>query len=139
MGKNAAIARMISARSTQYILNRDPIKGRLFSVLALAALAVAAHAREGIGMGEGEAVGCNADDVAVLLVELVDDEGQAARKPAECVGDLRGGPQFRAGHTAEGVEKDVVENVGSCEEGTLGSVSLVLSMGLVMDLSGVQR
>jgi hypothetical protein len=83
---------MVSARSTQDILDGDPIKGRLFSMLALAALTVAAHAGEGVRVGEGEAVRCNADDVAVLLVELVDDKREAAGKPAECVRDLRSGP-----------------------------------------------
>lgn len=110
---------MVGARRAQDIPDGDAIKGGLLAVLSLAALAVAAHAVVGVRVGEGEAVGRDAHHVAVLLVQLVDGEGEAPREPAERVGDLRGRPELGAWHGAERVEEEVVDDVGGGEEDAL--------------------
>lgn len=96
-------------------------------MLALPGLSVAADGVPCVRVREGEAVGADADDVAVFFVERVDGEGEAPGEPREGVRELGGCPEFGAGDAAEWVKEEVVEGVGACEEDGLREGSLVVA------------
>jgi hypothetical protein len=114
---------MVCARGSHDVVPRQGVEVRVFAVLFPPALAVAADVVPCVWVGEGEAVGRDADDVAVLFVQGVGDVGEAARQPGERVGDVGGCSESGARDGAERVEEEVVEDVGGCKEGRLQTIS----------------
>lgn len=79
-------------------------------------MAVAVDIFPGVGVGEGQLVGGDADDVAVGCVELVAFVGELAGEVVVYVGETGGGVGFGAGVGGEGVEVEVVYQIGGYVE-----------------------
>ena len=110
VGDEAAVARVVLSIGGNEAVDASGgavVEGHVFGHGGVA-LAVAVDVFPGVGVGEGELVGGDADDVAVGCVELVAFVGELAGEVVEDVGDAGGGVGFGAGVGGEGVEVEVV-------------------------------